>query len=500
MLRKLLLVFLVACGSSGGEPSDAGTDGTPPSEGGTTCPTGQALCGGTCIDVTADDANCGACGKTCSGAQHCGGGTCQDSKIQHVVLIVEENHTFDSYFGRYCQAAAGSNPTCTAGPSCCERAPDKEPHGASPTVLDDSSNFATDRDHKQECEVQQIDNGKMDNYVSGASGADQCLGSGPSCSSTNNFALADSSTVGAYWLLADKNALADRYFQPIAGGTSSNDMYLAIAHYQFTDNQAMPDAMGCLLDCTLDGVCLSATRTKWTGRTTIGDLLLGAGKTFTVYAEGYAGAVAAGYGNCPNIVSTCPYNQFLHPIAYQACRYDASDIPFAYYAQFADGPHLADYNQLAQDVSQNKLPSLAYVKAMTARNEHPNVSNITDGVAFVQGVIATISQSSYASSTLILLTWDEGGGFFDHVAPPPSIDTDDANNPVPYGTRVPLLAIGPFARKGAISHVTMEHSSIVRFLEYNFVGPVGQLKYNDAKVANIGSLLDPNATGIHVPE
>ena len=98
------------------------------------------------------------------------------------------------------------------------------------------------------------------------------------------------------------------------------------------------------------------------------------------------------------------------------------------------------------------------------------------------------------------MTWDEGGGFFDHVAPPPSIDTDDANAPVPYGTRVPLLAIGPFAKKGTVSHVTMEHSSIVRFLEYNFVGPVGQLGYNDAKVHNIGSLLDPSATGVQVPE
>lgn len=447
-----------------------------------------------------DDANCGACGAACTGAQHCVAGTCRDSKIEHVVLIVEENHTFDSYFGRYCQAPAGSNPTCTSGPACCERAPDTEPHGASPIVLDDSSNFAEDRDHLQACELQQIDGGAMDRFVTGASGADTCAGTGPSCSSANNFALAGSGAVGAYWALADSGALADRYFQPVAGGTSSNDMYLAIAHYQFLDNEAMPDAIGCLLDCTIDSVCLSAARTKYTGRTTIADLLLDAGKTFTVYADGYTAAAAAGYGNCPGIANDCQYNQFSHPIAYQACRYDASDIPFAYYAQFADSPHIVDYAQLAQDVANHALPSFAYVKALTTRNEHPNVSTISDGVTFVQGLIQTIEQSPYASSTLILLTWDEGGGFFDHVAPPPSIDTDDANAPVPYGTRVPLLAIGPFANKGVVSHVTMEHSSIVRFLEYNFIGPVGQLGYNDAKVHNIGSLLDPNATTVHVPE
>ena len=488
---SLLSCLLVGCGSRSGSAPDGGPG---------SCLTGQALCGGACVDLTVDDANCGACGQACTGAQHCGAGVCRASNIEHVVLIVEENHTFDAYFGRYCHAPAGSNPTCTTGPSCCERAPDTEPHGASPMVLDDSANFAADRDHRQACELQQIDGGKMDGFVTGSTGADQCLGSGPSCASAGNFALADASSVGGYWSLADNGALADRYFQSIAGGSSSNDMYLAVAHYQFLDDEAVPDAIGDLLSCTLDGVCLSGSKTKYTGRTTIADLLLAAGKTFAVYAEGYAGAVAAGYGHCPNIASDCQYSALTHPIAYQACRYDASDIPFAYYAQLADGPHIVDYAQLAKDVAANALPSFAYVKALTTRNEHPNVSNISDGIRFVEGVVQTIAQSPSAGSTLILVTWDEGGGFFDHVPPPPAIDTDDAGRPVPYGTRVPLLAIGPFAKKGTVSHVTMEHSSIVRFLEYNFLGPIGQLDHNDAKVSNIGSLLDAAATGIHVPD
>ena len=86
------------------------------------------------------------------------------------------------------------------------------------------------------------------------------------------------------------------------------------------------------------------------------------------------------------------------------------------------------------------------------------------------------------------------------MVPPAGIDTDTAANVVPYGTRVPLLAIGELARKGTVSHVTMEHSSVVRFLEYNFLGPVGQLAASDTKVRNIGSLLDPALTGLLVPE
>ena len=502
-LFVLAVVAIAGCGhQASGGTSDAGVE-THSDGGGVVdagCPTGQARCGGTCIDVTGDDAHCGACDTTCAGAQHCAGGTCVDSKIQHVVLIVQENHTFDSYFGRYCQAPAGSNPTCTDGPSCCERAPDSEPQGAAPTVLDDSTNFANDRDHLQACELQEIDDGGMDKYVTGATGSDQCFGSGPACSSADNFALATADAVGTYWSLADQGALADRYFQPIVGGSSSNDMYFATAHYQFTDDEVMPDAIGCLLDCAADSVCLSAARTTYQGRTTVSDLLVDAGRTFKVYAEGYSDAVASGYGNCPGITSDCPYDALSHPVAHEACRYDASDIPFAYYAQLADGPSFVDLSQFADDAASGSLPSFAYLKALTTRNEHPNFSTISDGSTFVEGVVQTIAQSSAADSTLILVTWDEGGGFFDHVPPPPGIDTDDAGHVVPYGTRVPMLALGPFARAGAISHVNLEHSSVVRFLEFNFLGPVGQLGHNDAKVSNLGSLLDPTKTGVHVPE
>jgi Stigma-specific protein, Stig1/Phosphoesterase family len=120
--------FLVACdGQATVEPSDGG-DAAAEAE---ACGVGVALCNGTCISVTIDDDNCGACGVVCSSGQHCAAAMCQASKIEHVILIVQENHTFDSYFGRYCQAPAGSSPTCTTGPSCCERAPDTEPMSVS---------------------------------------------------------------------------------------------------------------------------------------------------------------------------------------------------------------------------------------------------------------------------------------------------------------------------------------------------------------------------------
>ena len=493
-----LLAAVPACGSAGDSEDGGATGPDGGSPDANPCPAGQAFCGGTCIDVTHDDAHCGACTTVCANAQHCAGSVCQESKIKHVVLVVMENHSFDAYFGRYCQAKAGSEPTCTAGPDCCEGAPDREPKGALPVVLDDASNFGADRDHNQVCELQQINKGKMDGYVTGSNGSATCAGFGPSCANPANWALADATTVGPYWKLAGESALADRYHQPIAGGTSSNNMYLATTHFQFRDNDKVPNTIGNPVGC-LQGSCLSGTAVTYKGRKTITDLLLDAGKSFAVYADGYAHAKAAAPA-CESIPDDCQYSSVTHPVAAQACKLDASDIPFLYYERFAAGAEMRDYGALYDDLANRKLPDFVFVKPRESRSEHPNVSTISDGIAFVKNTIKEIANSSYADDTLVLLTWDEGGGFFDHVAPPPPIDVDDDGNPVPYGTRVPMLAIGKFARRGAVSHVRMEHSSIVRFLEYNFIGPVGQLGHNDAKVHNIGSMLDQTLTGVVVPE
>jgi phospholipase C len=145
------------------------------------------------------------------------------------------------------------------------------------------------------------------------------------------------------------------------------------------------------------------------------------------------------------------------------------------------------------------------LKPRVFRNEHPNFSKITDGAMFVKKTIDFVLGSpKYKDNTLVLLTWDEGGGFFDHVAPPPAppveVDADPEGNPVPYGTRVPLLAVGAFAKPGSISHVTMEHSSIVKFVEYNFLTQTGQLKARDGWATGIGSILDQSKTGIPIPE
>src|SRR5689334_21258727 len=109
-----------------------------------------------------------ACDGTPTRAPGSCDGPCPMSKIDHVIVLVQENHTFDNYFGHYCTAAAGSNPTCTDGPDCCEAGPATEPGGATPVVLDDDENARRDPDHTQACELAEANGGAMDQYVTGA--------------------------------------------------------------------------------------------------------------------------------------------------------------------------------------------------------------------------------------------------------------------------------------------------------------------------------------------
>jgi phospholipase C len=307
---------------------------------------------------------------------------------------------------------------------------------------------------------------------------------GTTCSSPKNFAIASDQVVQPYHDLATRYAIADRYFQPLVGQSSSNDMYLAVAKYVFTDNAYQPNTNG-------KGCDLPPTATiEYTNEKTIADVLLAGGHTFSFYAEGYQRMIDAVL--CPSAPSDCPAQIPTIP-----CDYTPSDNPFQYYQQFADNrTYMKDYDQLAMDIGASKLPSVSFVKPVQYHNEHPGYgTKISDGIKFVQGVIAQVEGSAYANDTLVLVTWDEGGGFFDHVSPPPDSPVDHK----PYGMRVPLLAIGRFAKPNTVSHVTMEHSSIVRFLEYNFLGVTGQLSARDGVVNGIGSLLDPAQTGIVIP-
>ncbi len=400
------------------------------------------------------------------------------SAIRHLVVIVQENHTFDNYFGRYCTAAPGTDPACTTGPACCEAAPDRDPGtGAPPTALTDQENAGYTPSHDQRCEIDEINGGRMDRFVSSAI-----------CGSPRNFALAPREVAQPYWDLAGAHALADHYFQPTVGASSANDMYLARARFVFPDNDYVPASIGAR--CTI-----TPSRTMAYTDPTIGDLLAARGVPWAFYAEGYQAMIDADrQGRCPDPPDECAASLRIYP-----CVFDPGDVPFQYYPAFRDDPvYMRDLARLTEDLEGGALPAVSFVKPIGYRSEHPGLgTDLRAGTAFVTALVGQLLGSRYAQSTLILLAYDEGGGYFDHVPPPPPSGVDGQ----PYGTRLPFLAIGPFARRNHVSHAPLEHSSIVRFIEWNWLGgQTGQLGTRDAVVNNLGSLLDPASTGVPVPE
>jgi phospholipase C len=408
-------------------------------------------------------------------------GPCPSSNIKHLVVVIQENHTFDDHFGGYCTAPAGSNPSCNDGPSCCEAMPAADPAGTAPTVLDDTTMGAYDPPHDSACETAEMDDGKMDAYATAPAQS-----GGSACGDPRNVARVDPAIAQPLWDLAANGALADRYFQPVAGESYANDMYLARAQFVFANDGVAPlGAVG--VTCGLE-----STQEELTGPT-IGDLLTQAGVPWAFYAEGYA-AMQAADGGCPPKPDDCPFR-----FPFDPCGFEPSDVPFEYYASTRDNPAtMKDLADFEAALDEGGLPAVSFVKAVEYKSEHPGQGVLLSaGVAFVTQLVQHVMQSRYRGDTLVLVTYDEGGGYYDHVAPPAPSTVDGK----PYGTRVPLMALGPFAKRGFVSHAVMEHSSIVKLVEWNFLGgTTGQLGGRDTVVANVGSLLDPAATGAAVPE
>jgi phospholipase C len=406
----------------------------------------------------------------CGGPSHTPGscdGPCPQSRVRHLIVLVQENHTFDNHFGRYCKAAAA--PDCHDGPDCCEAGPPAEPGGAAPTNLDDLELAAFGPQNDRACETDEIDGGRMDHFVTGT------------CGDPGKFAYSDPAIVQPYWTLASSGALADRFFQPLIGASSANDMFLSLAHQAFDDNQLAPNAIG--------HECSFIAQQMDFGAPSLPDLLADKGVSWAWYAEGYADMKAArAMSECPDVPAECGFTIAVYP-----CVYDPADIPFEYNPRFRDDPkYFRDFTQLDADLGSGKLPQVVFIKPIGYHSEHPGLgTKLSAGVNWASTLLSHLLASQYAADSLVVLTYDEGGGYFDHVAPPASSDGQ------PYGTRIPFLALGPFARKNYVSHTTMELTSIVKFVEWNWLGATGQLAARDATVANLGSLLDP---ALGVPE
>ena len=195
-------------------------------------------------------------------------------------------------------------------------------------------------------------------------------------------------------------------------------------------------------------------------QTTIGDTLSAKGVSWAWYAGAWNVAVQDGmqpasakrmiiYNNDPGAPYFVPHHQ-----------------PFNYFARYAPGTadreqHLKDYTDLVAGIDRGELPAVAFYKPQGSLNEHPGNTDVISGDQHIADLLARVKASPLWSSTVIIVTYDENGGWWDHVTPP----RGDRWGP---GSRIPAIVVSPLAKKGYVDHTYYDTTSIAKLITQRF--------------------------------
>ncbi len=353
--------------------------------------------------------------------------------IRHVFIILKENHTFDNYFGTF----PGANGSMTA----------KDSNGNTVPLVAPIADFdVPGMNGWNQCHGA-WNNGLMDHFdVAEEYGTWKTvapLTHGPfvSYSPPNG---APGGPAAYYWLLAQDGVLCDNYFTAVLGESNANHMYLVaatsggyadsgkngplvldkagnlVSHPNLFSLSEIPTALPCELEKRgLPWRFYQEAPTQKGGLYEIIDKALDGDSTLKRMA-----CVAALASYSTSSIDT------------------VSDFDLNFAAQLAKG----------------EIGAVTWIQPSPTNTEHPAMSRVDHGADWTRQVVNAIGHSSYWDDCAILITWDDWGGFYDHVAPP----QQDAYGP---GFRVPAIVVSPWAKKGVVDHTLYEHSSMVRFAE-----------------------------------
>ena len=460
-------------------------------------------------------------------------------KIDHIIVIFQENRSFDHYFGAYrsphgaavatlldregkidrrfigLQKNAASIPYKTLPvpediPGFQNALLDNRPFPLAP-YIPPGRNVRWDPSHHFFRMFAQVDGGRMDRFVALAL-AKHHPPFDKKATDPVRMLMAESSASGAvlgfyrredipeYHRLADDYVLFDHFFQAMSGGSTGNALYLAAARSAV--RRAPPqDMIGSAeppvfdLPYDTDGILINDlapvqgptfSDPKWLRNApppeeqtypNIGDRLNDAKIGWAWYNEDWQAVkpwalkTAAGLGDGSAVIDSVDL-------------YAPHHNPFQYYPSWTanvKAGRMRDGADFFEDVAAGRLPAVSFVKATGAHDEHPADSAPRWGIEWVMRLLKAVGASRQWNRTAILLTYDEGGGFWDHVAPP---------QPDGYGcgTRVPALLISPFARRGYVDHRVSDTTSVLAFIAARF--GLKPLQARDAKAYNLLDGLD----------
>lgn len=430
------------------------------------------------------------------------------ARIGHIVVIYTENRSFDHVFGLFPGAEGLTSPSAKIAqadangvvlpdlplPSGLADWPARIPNA--PFPLDDmlaGKPEPIDPTHDFYQQQEQINGGKMDRFVEASNAGGFVMGY------FQNPNL-------RHWALAKEFTLADHFFHAAFGGSALNHFFLICAcapRYPDAPRTLLPllDDKGQLLreasltdippkwrrggKVTPDGYAygrflpfapVGPAETQAEGdimpaqtAPTIGERLEEKGVSWAWYAGGWSDVLAG---------RLAPYAK---PDSFQVHHQ-----PLLYFSAYAPGEkareaHLKDGDDFLKAADEGTLPQVSFYKPLGRLNSHPQYSEFLAGDAHVGEVVERLRKSPNWPDMLIIVTADENGGYWDHVAPPKR----DRFGP---GARVPALIISPYARKGFVDKTVYDTLSILRTIEVRF--GIAPLTERDASVKDLRNALE----------
>ncbi len=365
-------------------------------------------------------------------------------KIQHVVMIMQENRSFDTYFGTYPGANGIPPGVCVPDPR----------YGGCIKPFFDPEEKDDGGPHGWEAAREDIDGGKMDGFVAQAEALGKCKKHSNNCQAVMGYH--DARDIPNYWTYAEDFVLQDNMYESAASWSAPEHLYL-VSGWSAVCPQHDENPFDCV--DSLEPVIPPKPGTKhqpnydWTDITY---LMAKAGVSWRYYVT--AGAEPDCENDeavtCEEVSQDKETPGIWNPLA------DFTDVKQD--GQLGNIQDLNEFYAAAHTEPSCGLPKVSWIVPNKQFSEHPP-SRISEGQAYVTTLINTIMRSPCWGSTAIFLSWDDWGGFYDHVVPP---DIDENG----YGLRVPGLVISPYAKTGYIDHQQLSHDAYLKFIEDDFLG------------------------------
>ena len=380
-------------------------------------------------------------------------------KIQHVVVIMQENRSFDSYFGTYPGANGIPAGVCVPDPL----------HGGCVVPFHDGSNVNHGGPHSAANAAADIDNDKMDGFVGVAEKVGKCTSTNPTCNqcpqdSSNSECIDvmgyhDAREIPNYWTYAQNYALQDNMFESDLSWSLPEHLFQVSAW-----SAICPNGDSNPFDCTNAREIPYSQRPEVNPDTTYAWTDI----TYLLHNAGVSWRYYVFKGNEPDCeddeaITCAPVTQGPTTPGIWNPLVDFTDVKQD--GQLENIQSLTNFYTVVHEQRSCGLPSVSWITPNEKVSEHPPAL-ISRGQAYVTTLINAIMRSPCWGSTAIFLSWDDWGGFYDHVVPP-SIDHNG------YGLRVPGLVISPYAKAGYIDHQQLSHDAYLKFIENDFLGGQG---------------------------